>query len=37
MKLLLFSDLHRNTDAAEALAGKAKNVDFLIGTGDFAN
>jgi Icc-related predicted phosphoesterase len=37
MKFLLFSDLHRNTDAAKSLVKMAKEVDFVLGAGDFAN
>ncbi|MGV3485628.1 MAG: metallophosphoesterase family protein [Planctomycetaceae bacterium] len=37
MKLLLFSDLHRSTDSANALVKAAKAVDVVIGAGDFAN
>jgi len=37
MKLLLFSDLHRDTDAAHRLVKLAREVDVVIGAGDFAN
>ena len=37
MKLLLFSDLHRSTEAAKALVAAASEVDVVIGAGDFAN
>lgn len=37
MKLLLFSDLHRDVDAALRLVELAKAVDVVIGAGDFAN
>jgi len=37
MKFLLFSGLHRDTQAATALVKAAKNVDIIIGAGDFAN
>jgi len=37
MKFLLFSDLHRNTEAAAALVLASKTVDVVIGAGDFAN
>ncbi len=37
MKFLLFSDLHRSTEAASALVKMAKAVDVVIGAGDFAN
>ncbi|QDV57239.1 metallophosphoesterase family protein [Rosistilla oblonga] len=36
MKLLLFSDLHRDRDAATALVELAKDADVMIGAGDFA-
>lgn len=37
MKLLLFSDLHRDVDAARELVKAARQVDVVIGAGDFAN
>jgi uncharacterized protein len=37
MKLLLFSDLHRNQEAAANLVELAKDVDVVLGAGDFAN
>lgn len=37
MKLLLFSDLHRDVDAARHLVDLARQVDVVIGAGDFAN
>ncbi|HMR67653.1 MAG TPA: metallophosphoesterase family protein [Anaerolineae bacterium] len=37
MKLLLFSDLHCNATAAQALVERARQVDVVIGAGDFAN
>ncbi|MBI1257153.1 MAG: serine/threonine protein phosphatase [Chloroflexi bacterium] len=37
MKLLLFSDLHTNKAAADAIVRQAQAVDVLIGAGDFAN
>ena len=37
MKLLCFSDLHRDVDAAEKLVLAAREVDVVIGAGDFAN
>lgn len=37
MKLLLFSDLHRDTRAARELVRAARDVDVVIGAGDFAN
>ena len=36
MKLLLFSDLHCDADAARKLVDRAADVDVLIGAGDFA-
>lgn len=37
MKLLLFSDLHCDVRAARRLVQAARNVDVVIGAGDFAN
>ena len=37
MKLLLFSDLHCDTAAAEQLVKLAEDVDVVVGAGDFAN
>lgn len=37
MKLLLFSDLHCDQNAAHALCGMASQADVLVGAGDFAN
>lgn len=37
MRLLLFSDLHCNAAAAEALVARASQADVLIGAGDFGN
>jgi uncharacterized protein len=37
MKFLLFSDLHRDVEAAEALVEAASEVDVVVGAGDFAN
>jgi len=37
MRILLFSDLHRDTDAAHRLVKLAREVDVVIGAGDFAN
>jgi Icc-related predicted phosphoesterase len=37
MKLLLFSDLHRDTSAAKRIVDLAEGVDVVIGAGDFAN
>ncbi len=36
MRLLLFSDLHRDQVAATALVEKAADADLVIGAGDFA-
>ena len=36
MKLLLFSDLHRDTNAAGQLLELAADADVAIGAGDFA-
>ena len=36
MKLLVFSDLHRDRDAARSLVERAADADVLIGAGDFA-
>lgn len=37
MKLLLFSDLHCNAEAARKLVAQARNVDVIVGAGDLAN
>jgi|SRR5262245_7671379 len=37
MKLLLFSDLHNDRDAASSLVKRAAGVDVVIGAGDFCN
>lgn len=37
MKLLLFSDLHRDRSAASQLVEQSRDVDVVIGAGDFAN
>jgi Icc-related predicted phosphoesterase len=37
MKLLLFSDLHSNFRTAEKLVKRSKNVDIVVGAGDFCN
>lgn len=37
MKLLCFSDLHRDQQAATSLVQAAADVDCVIGAGDFAN
>lgn len=36
MRLLLFSDLHRDTDAARNLVEMSRDADAVIGAGDFA-
>jgi predicted phosphodiesterase len=36
MKLLLFSDLHANRPATEAIVEMAREADVLVGAGDFA-
>ena len=36
MKLLVFSDLHRDRDAARSLVERSGEADVLIGAGDFA-
>ncbi len=36
MRLLLFSDLHCDTEAARRLVERAETVDVLVGAGDFA-
>ena len=37
MKLLLFSDLHRDAAAASSLVQMARSVDVVVGAGDFAS
>ncbi|MEO1616887.1 MAG: metallophosphoesterase family protein [Planctomycetota bacterium] len=37
MKLLCFSDLHCDADAARQLVARAHDADVVIGAGDFAN
>ena len=37
MKLLLFSDLHMDTRAAQRLVQMSRDVDLVIGAGDFGN
>jgi Icc-related predicted phosphoesterase len=37
MKLLLFSDLHRDKAASARMVELARNADVVIGAGDFAN
>jgi uncharacterized protein len=36
MKLLAFSDLHRDRDLAERLVGLAREADVVLGAGDYA-
>lgn len=36
MRLLLFSDLHRDGDAARSLVERAPEADVVVGAGDFA-
>lgn len=36
MKLLLFSDLHRDRAAAEQIVRRAREADVVVGAGDFA-
>lgn len=36
MKLLTFSDLHRDVDAAQTIVDASANADVVIGAGDFA-
>ena len=36
MKLLLFSDLHADADAARSLVARARVADVVVGAGDFA-
>ena len=37
MKILAFSDLHRDKEAAEAILAASSDADVLVGAGDFAN
>ena len=37
MKLLLFSDLHCDVNAAQSLVQRSEHADVLVGAGDFAN
>jgi Icc-related predicted phosphoesterase len=37
VKLLLFSDLHNDVDAARRLVERARSVDVVVGAGDFCN
>jgi Icc-related predicted phosphoesterase len=36
MRLLLFSDLHRDTGAAADLVSRARNADVVVGAGDYS-
>ena len=36
MKLLAFSDLHRDQDATRSLVERSAEADILVGAGDFA-
>lgn len=36
MKLLLFSDIHADLEAARRIVGQSREVDVVIGAGDFA-
>ena len=36
MKLLVFSDLHRDSAAAHSIVKRAEDVDVVVGAGDFA-
>ena len=37
MKILAFSDLHRDLETAESLVRKASEADLVVGAGDFAS
>src|SRR5688572_994067 len=37
MRLLLFSDLHRDAAAAQRLVERSRSVDVVVGAGDFAS
>ncbi len=37
MKLLAFSDLHRDHDQAEALVARSRDADVVLGAGDFGS
>lgn len=37
MKLLLFSDLHRDVKAAASIVDRSQDVDVIVGAGDFAS
>jgi uncharacterized protein len=36
MRILAFSDLHRNTDAAREIVDASRDADVVVGAGDFA-
>lgn len=36
MRILAFSDLHRNRDAAQAIVDASREADVVVGAGDFA-
>jgi len=36
MRILAFSDLHRNRDAAQAIVDASRETDVVVGAGDFA-
>jgi len=36
VRILAFSDLHRDRDAAEAIANASADADLVVGAGDFA-
>jgi uncharacterized protein len=36
MRLLAFSDLHRDAAIAEVVVGASRHVDVVVGAGDFA-
>ena len=36
MRLLVFSDLHRDKAAARSIVDRAEDVDVVVGAGDFA-
>ena len=37
MKILAFSDIHRDTEAARSIVAASTDADVLVGAGDFAN
>ena len=37
MKILAFSDLHRDAAGAEAIVNESRGVDVVVGAGDFAS